>query len=294
MRPLWLLIFLGLAVYVLVPQFAQLGHLGAVLAATTWWAVTASLAAQALSYMGSGYVLYSLVAIFKQKLSVGRGILMTLAAYSMGLLGGGWVTTGTMTYQWLRDLRVKTQPAALAGSIPLFLNNVALVVASTLGLAYLLFVHQLSGLQIIAFALVLFVMIAVGGAAFWGAYHRQQLTKKAGDWARWLATRSPIRVSPRRLARGLHNFFTSWDAMLAGDFLRPVAGAFLNVGFDSLTLYFLFFAVGEPVNSACCWPATDCRCWSLRSPLFFQAGWAWWKAQWSRSMSGLASIAIKP
>ncbi len=247
LRPLWLLIFFGLAVHVLLPQFAQLGHLGEVLAAAAWWAVAAALAAQVLSYLGSGYVLYSLVSIFKQKLSIARGVLITLAAYSMGLLGGGWVTTGTMTYQWLRDLQVKAQPAGLAGSIPLFLNNVALVVASTLGLAYLLFVHQLSGLQIVAFALVLVVMLAIGGAAFWGANHRRQLARKAGNWSHGLA-KLRIRRSPTRLAADLHNFFASWDAMLAGEFLRPVAGAFLNVGFDALTLYFLFLAVGAPVN----------------------------------------------
>ncbi len=248
LRPLWLLIFLGLAVHVLLPQFAQLGHLGAVLAAAAWWAVAASLMAQVLSYVGSGYVLYSLVSIFKQKLSIARGALITLAAYSMGLLGGGWVTTGTMTYQWLRDLHVKAQPAGLAGSIPLFLNNVALVVASTLGLAYLLFVHQLSGLQIVAFALVLLVMLAIGGAAFWGANHRKQLARKADDWASWLARNLHFSISPRRTSRSLREFYKSWDAMLAGEFLRPVAGAFLNVGFDALTLYFFFLAVGAPVN----------------------------------------------
>jgi hypothetical protein len=153
-----------------------------------------------------------------------------------------------MRYQWLHDLRVKAQPAALAGSIPLFLNNVALVAASTLGLAYLLFVHQLSGALIVAFALVLLVMLVIAGTAFWGANHRKQLTRMMGNWARWLSTKLPVRISPWRVAASFRKFFASWDAMLAGEFLRPVAGAFLNVGFDALTLYFLFVAVGEPVN----------------------------------------------
>jgi len=246
LRPLWLLIFLGLAVHVFLPQLAQLTQLGQVLAAATWWAVALSLAAQVLSYMGSGYVLYSLVLIFKQKLSVARGVVITLAAYSMGLLGGGWVTTGAMTFQWLRGLGVKAEPAGLAGSIPLFLNNVALVVAATLGLVYLLFVHQLSDLQVIAFALVLLVMLLVAAAAFWGAGHRQQLGALIARLNKRLSPR--FRRSRRRVAGSLSNFFASWDAMLAGHFYRPVLGAFLNVGFDALTLYFLFLAVGEPVS----------------------------------------------
>lgn len=248
LRPLWLLIFLGLAVHVLLPQFAQLSQLGTMLAAAAWWSVGISILSQGLSYAGSGIVLQSLASTFKHRLSIGRGVLITLAAYSIGLLGGGWVTTGAVTYQWLRDLGVKAQPASLAGSVPLFLNNVALVSAETLGLGYLLLIHQLSVLQVIAFSLVLFVMLLIAAGAFWGAAHRKQVQKLAVTRGKRLARVFQFHFSPFRAGRSVHVFFASWDAMLAGQFQWPVLGAFLNVGFDALTLYFLFLAVGSPVN----------------------------------------------
>lgn len=108
LRPLWLLLFLGIAVHVLLPQFAELSHLGDVLSSAARWAVGLSVVVQTLSYLSSGYVLHSLVKIFKQRLSVVRGVMVTLGSYSLGLMGGGWVTTKK---QYLRSPALQPKPA---------------------------------------------------------------------------------------------------------------------------------------------------------------------------------------
>jgi uncharacterized protein (TIRG00374 family) len=248
LRPLWLLIFLGIAVHVLLPQFAELSHLGEVLVSAAWWAIGLSVAVQVLSYLSSGYVLHSLVKIFKQKLSVVRGVLVTMGSYSLGLMGGGWVTTGAVTYQWVRNLGVDAEAAGLAGSIPLFLNNVALIVIAAIGLIYLLVIHELTSIQIIAFVLVLAVMLGMAGLAFLAAGHRRQVAHIANIWRERLASRFNIRISEERVSAGIRDFFVDWDAMFKGKFIFPLLGAFGNVLFDALTLYFLFVAIGNPLN----------------------------------------------
>jgi glycosyltransferase 2 family protein len=44
------------------------------------------------------------------------------------------------------------------------------------------------------------------------------------------------------------DLFAAWDALWKGAWHRPMAGAFLNVAFDMLTLYFLFIGAGETVS----------------------------------------------
>jgi uncharacterized protein (TIRG00374 family) len=46
----------------------------------------------------------------------------------------------------------------------------------------------------------------------------------------------------------VENFYNAWDTLLKGGWHRPTWGAALNVGFDMLTLYFLFVAAGRPVS----------------------------------------------
>ncbi len=248
LRPLWLLIFLGIAVHVLLSQFAQLSHLNEVIRGAAWGAVSAAVVAQVFSYLSSGFALSTLVRIFNQNLSTLRGVLITLAANSLGLLGGGWVTTGAATFQWVHEFGVEAEAAGLASSIPLFLNNVALVMGALIGLTYLLFMRQLSAVQIIAFGIVLAGMLLIAGAGFWAASHRKRVLQIAQNWNGWMASRWNLRISTRRLQTRFEDFFADWEAMFRGRLLLPVIGAFGNVAFDAITLDFLFVALGAPVS----------------------------------------------
>lgn len=87
-RYLPILIILGLVVHLLVPQIAALEKSWAVIQAMTWWVVILAIVAQVLSYIGSGYMLHTIMAINQQKLSTLKGILITMAANSIGLVAG--------------------------------------------------------------------------------------------------------------------------------------------------------------------------------------------------------------
>lgn len=51
--------------------------------------------------MGSGYLLKSIVSLVGQRLSIARGMVITLAAFSIGLVAGGVVGTVAATYRWV-------------------------------------------------------------------------------------------------------------------------------------------------------------------------------------------------
>ena len=46
----------------------------------------------------------------------------------------------------------------------------------------------------------------------------------------------------------MNQFVLAWHSLRNGHWLRPVLGAIANIGFDMLTLYFLFIAAGNNVN----------------------------------------------
>src|SRR5512136_2210519 len=87
-RYLPILIVLGLAVHLLLPQITTLEHSWSVLKGMTWWAVALAVIAQACSYLGSGFLLHAILEPFQEKLSTLKGALITMAAFSIGLVAG--------------------------------------------------------------------------------------------------------------------------------------------------------------------------------------------------------------
>jgi uncharacterized membrane protein YbhN (UPF0104 family) len=169
------LILLGLAVHVILPQLATLDHSLQVIRTMALWAVALAVVAQVLSYLGSGYLLQALVAMFGQRLSLARGVLITLATSSAGLVAGG-LAGATATYRWVRGSGVNAEGAVLAGWLPNLLNGAALMVVSIFGLLHLLIAHELTMLQAISFGLTLLIFTFIVGVVLWGVHHRPQLT----------------------------------------------------------------------------------------------------------------------
>ena len=100
-RYLFQLLILGLAVHLLLPQLSTLQHMGQVIRGMALWAVGLAAAAQVASYVGSGYLLKSIVSLVGQRLSIARGMVITLAAFSISLVAGGVVGTVAATYRWV-------------------------------------------------------------------------------------------------------------------------------------------------------------------------------------------------
>jgi len=250
LRHLLTLLLLGLAVHLILPQIATLKRSVQVIKGMTWWAVGVAVGAQVLSYLGSGVLLQAIAAMTGDRLSVGRGTLITAGSYSIGLVGGGMVGSGAATYRWVRGSGVRGEGALLAGWLPALVYDGALLVVSIFGLLYLLVVHKLTALQLLSFGLILLLLSLLGGAMVWGAHHRSQLTNLATRLARrWAAVRRRP-YDPATTEESAGRLFSAWDRLGEGGWRGPALGAALNTVFDMLTLYLVFVAAGHLVSPA--------------------------------------------
>ena len=94
-RYLFLLIVLGLGLYLLLPQVARIEHGFRVASTLKIPFVALSLGAQVLSYLGSGYLLRAVVRLVAKPVSVVEGALVIVGANSVGTLGGGVLGAAT-------------------------------------------------------------------------------------------------------------------------------------------------------------------------------------------------------
>jgi uncharacterized protein (TIRG00374 family) len=247
-RSLVTLLLLGLAVHFLLPQIAELKQSLQVLQNMLWWAVILAVTAQFLSYAGSGYLLKSIVEVVGDRMQILQGVLITLASWSLGLVAGGTVGIIAGTYQWSRESGASTEGATLAGWLPNLLTTGSLIIISIFGLLHLLFVHQLSTLQVVGFSLMFFLLLLIVGAVAWGVRHRQALTEwmvRAGSgWARLFHRKQ----DPDGTRVSMDRIFRAWDALLTRGWKKILLGTIFNFGFDMLTLYLLFVAAGHGVS----------------------------------------------
>ncbi len=247
-RYLPILIILGLAVHLLVPQITTLENSWSVVLGMVWWAVALAATAQALSYLGSGFTLHAILDSNREKLSTGRGVLITLAAASIGLVAGGWVGTAAATYGWVRQESRDGKVASLAGTLPAMLNNAVLAGIAIIGVLYLLMVHDLKEMQLIGFGIVLLVMVLMTVGTIMGLRSPDRTT----EFVLWLAGRwASLRHQPldsKGTMEWVAQLFAAWNSLGHGHWRRPAFGALANVGFDVLTLYFLFVATGYRVG----------------------------------------------
>ena len=245
-----MLLLLGLGVYFVLPQVAKIEHAFQVVSTLKIPLVALSIGAQVLSYLGSGYLLKTVVKLAAKPISVIDGALLTAGANSIGTLGGGILGTAGMTYLWLRRRGVNSGAAGLGGWLPIFLNNATLAVVSLAGLAVLLALKKSSGLLLAGLCLAILILAGGAGCLLWCLAYREKLMPMAMGVTGFIARlRHKAQDRPATEA-AVARLLEGWDALLQGGWHGPVLGALLNTGFDMLTLAFLFLAAGHGINIA--------------------------------------------
>ena len=248
LRYLVTLVLLGLAVHLLLPQLASLTHALTVLKGLSRPFVILAIGAQIASYAGSGYLLQSGVGLLQQRLTIYQGVLVTLAANSMGLLTGGTLTSLAVTFHWLQGLGVNGHAAGLAGLIPLLFNNALLVLVSFFGLLYLLARHQLSAAEFWGFVVIALALLALLLGLSWATRHRTQLLAVVHHVGRRWAMLWRRAYARKTVETAVDQYYLVWQHLRAGAWYRPAFGALINNGCDLLTLYALFVAAGYRIK----------------------------------------------
>lgn len=247
-RSLITLLLIGLAVHILLPQIATFEHSLQVVKGMALWALVLAVAAQVLSYLGSGYLLQGIAALTGQPPSTLRGMMITAASYSVGLVAGGMVGAAAATSLWMRASGVSAESAVLAGWLPGLLDDIILILLALLGLLFLLIAHSLTTFQVISFVTVLILLSPIIAVTYWATRHRSNLTtvvlRVMKSWAS--LRRRPYNPDP--IEQTVNRFLKALDLFITGGWRGPIVGASLTIVFDMATLYFIFVAAGYAIK----------------------------------------------
>ncbi len=242
-----ILVVFGAAVYLILPELSNLENSWQLVASMARWAVMLAFFAKILSYLGNGFLLQGILSIARQKVPLWRSTLIVLGSYSLGMIAGV-VGNSAAIYRWTGGRKGSMQGATLASIyLPQF-NIIMLVLISIFGLGYLILTRNLTQIQIIGFSAALFILALIGG----GAALVLRFRHKATSAILWISSRVAHSrrksFDPNSIRNELGDLFSAWDALLQGAWRRIAVGAFLNIAFDFLTLYFLFVAMGEKIS----------------------------------------------
>jgi uncharacterized membrane protein YbhN (UPF0104 family) len=131
-----LLIILALAVFYFLPQISSLEKSLKVLSSLKYWALLLALAAQMMSYYGSGLTISKCVNLSGKNISILRGMLIYLASTSIGLVAGGMFGSTAGTFRWVKAAGGDNEGASLAASLPPVFLDIVLVFVSIIGLYF--------------------------------------------------------------------------------------------------------------------------------------------------------------
>src|SRR5690242_7064901 len=215
-RNLLLLVFIGVALYFLLPRLAAMQQSLVLLAQLNIPFVLLAVAAQVFSYVGSGYLLRSVVRSSDQPLSVFRAALVTLAANCVGTLGGGALGTAGTTYLSLRRHGVNRGAAGLGGWVPILVNLAALAVVSLGGLMVLIRLKKSSTVLALGLSLVMLVLLVGLGALGWLLTHRGRLHGWATATGKFAARLLRKPVEPIKIEIAVAHLLEGWDALVQG------------------------------------------------------------------------------
>jgi glycosyltransferase 2 family protein len=247
-RYLTTLILMGLAIHLILPQLASVESSLQVIKAMILWAVLLAALAQSVSYLGTGYLTHSVVAIVNQHLSVSRGVIIALAASSIGMLAGGTLGNAAATYRWVKKYGISAEGSGLAGTLPTIFNNATLMALAIAGILHLLLAHKLSSVQFSIFLLIL-TLLGLGLLAIsWGKGHRTVFTRMIVRITSYFARILHVSYNPAPTEASIGRMFTALEMLRKGGWKRPAMGASISTGFDMLTLYFFFIAAGYAIR----------------------------------------------
>jgi len=172
---------------------------------------------------------------------------MSLGAASIALIAGGSVGSSTAIFRWTSGEKGSIGGATLASLLPSLFNSLMLVLFSIFGLVHLILTNDLSQIQIIGFSITLGFLGLVIGASILASRYRIRASVVILWSARQISRLGRKTFDNSSTQKEIDNTFSAWDELWRGNWLLLTLGAFVNVVFDMLTLYFLFIAAGNNI-----------------------------------------------
>ncbi|MEL7645402.1 MAG: YbhN family protein [Anaerolineaceae bacterium] len=241
---LLILVVLGLAVNLLLPQISDLTRSWEVIKQMTWWAVGLAFVFLVLEYFSYGYCIHAIVNLHDKKLTTPKGTLIVMAATSVGLVAGGWFAVAGSIFGSVRRETNDGATATMAGILPSMLLNLSIEIVAILGIIYLSIIRKLTGGQLIQYIIfILLLTIATFGYLLALVLPRQTFRIINGVLWRWNRFRKKP-YNPQETQDMINNVILSWKELARGNWKQPFLGAFGYILFDMLVMFLFFKAVG--------------------------------------------------
>jgi len=243
-----ILIVLGLAVNLLLPQISNFTEAWSVVKTMTWWAVGLAALSVIFSYLSYGYCIHAIVASRKQQLSVPKSTLIVMSATSVGLVAGGWVTLAGSIFSSVKRETEDNGTATITGLLPSMLLNMSIALIAVVGLVYLGIIGQLTNGQLVQYLIFLFLLMLITfGSLLVMVFPK--FTYKVINWALWHWNKIRKKpYDPQKTRDMLDNLIFSWKEMGRGNWKKPLLGAFGYTLFDLLAMYLIFIAAGYNIK----------------------------------------------
>jgi len=211
LKKIALLVILGVALHLLLPQITNLEHSVLVLRTLIPWAVGLAIISQFISYLGSGYLLSKVLALSKQFVKLLRSTIIVLGSASIGMIAGGMIGSSAAIFRWTSKSNNHPEGAFMASILPSLINDLVLVVVSMFGLIHLLIVHKLSKTQLIGFISIILLLVFVIGLGIMSLRNREKAIAIGIKISTSIMhiIHKPIDITSYR--KIFQDLFTSWD-----------------------------------------------------------------------------------
>lgn len=242
------LVLLGLAVHLIIPQLGSLHDSAQVLKTMKPWAVGLAVLSEMLSYVALGYMMKRIVGLTGQVLTLHRAFGVTLASGAVGLVAGGLVGIGGSSFRWLRDAGIRAEGALLAGWLPTLLNAATIAIFALIGMVELVIFQDLSPALWVAFGLSVALLVVVAGALFWSSGHREAAKKILCRWQEKWARIRKKKPDPEHLMATVDRLFDAFHILKTRGWKAPVAAAAAGVVLDMGAMFWLYVAARNLVT----------------------------------------------
>lgn len=246
-RTITLLIVLGLAVHFLLPYIKSFRQAFTIISHMDLRFVSIALAALVISYLGVGYSMHTLAAIYRQKLSILRGSGIFTASSSVGLVAGGMFGSIFAIARWTHKEGMDLKTASVLAILPSYLNTAFITILSLFSITHLLLVDELSTVELIVFLIILLLLLVVIAVMIWANQHQEAFLLRVHALTLWYRRKFRRPSGEDISVDKLRQSFMALDELRNGKWHLPVIGALIYVIFDNITLYMIFWAAHQPV-----------------------------------------------
>jgi len=108
--------------------------------------------------------------------------------------------------------------------------------------------NNLSQAQLVGFIITLIVLGVIVGVSILAMSHRQYTTKAVLRIASIPARLRKKQPDKSTIQKGVDDLFAAWGTLWQGQWRHLTMGAFINVAFNMLILYFMFLASEVSIN----------------------------------------------